>query len=200
VNQQPLRILVVPMQTGRDHRHVTMEQRAAQVASAKPLSARPMPRTTHMDGTALALKVLLGLPLGNDDEIEPGVHLFDCFAMANATLCSHIASESASGAGTPEMHDLCVKHLRRTIEILQPTVILSQGWRRTGPSPATSVARALGIAKPERGTCTSVKLGYGAVAFAAVIHPARNWPAPGRPKFRSEVLPVLREARRLAVG
>ncbi len=55
---RPLRVLMVPMQRGRDDEHITMEQRAEQVESGKPLSARPKPRTQQMDGTALALKVL----------------------------------------------------------------------------------------------------------------------------------------------
>lgn len=196
----PLRVLVVPMQTGRDDQHVTLGRRAAQVETAKPLSARPMPRTPQMDGTALALKTVLGVPLDAPDDLLIGdrpAHVFDCYAMHNATLCSRLGS-STSGGGTREMHEMCGSHLRELVRILEPTVIVAQGWTKTGNSPSLSVARALGVPLPARGTCTPVEVEHGRLAFVALVHPSRNWAGPNR-KFLDEVEPALRAARDFAL-
>lgn len=198
---RPLRILVVPMQTGRNDRHITVAQRAAQVETGKPLSARPMPRTQHMDGTALALKTLLNVPLEATDDVMIGsrlAHVFDCFAMHNATLCSRL-SGSAAGGGSREMYEMCVTHLRRAIQVLEPSVVVAQGWTKAGDSPSRSVARALRVPVPSRGTCTVVDANHGPVAFVAVVHPARNWARPTK-LFFDEVEPALLEARRAALG
>lgn len=193
---RPLRVLVVPMQTGRDDHHVTMEQRTAQVDSAKPISARRMPRTPHMDGTALALKVLLGLDPEDDDEVAPGLHVFDCFAMANATLCSYLRPAMGSaGEGTATMRQQCRAHLRRTIAVLEPTVIVAQG---TG-GPSTAVADVLGISLRPRQT-TAVRAPHGTIGVALLSHPAREWNSPQRRVFRDEVMPALRRARACALG
>ena len=199
VGGHPLRILVVPMQTARDEHHVTMDQRTEQIDSAKPTSARSFPRTPHMDGTAIALKVLLGMDPEADDEVEPGLHVFDCFAMTNATHCTNVI-DGKTGVGTREMYELCTRHMRRTIALLQPTIIVCQGWQKTGESPSSSVTRALGVPKPARGTCIPAKTSYGTVAVVALNHPARHWPSPDREMFRDEVEPALKRARDIAVG
>jgi len=198
---RPLRILVVPMQTGRPDQHVTITQRAAQIETAKPPAARPMPRTPHMDGTAMALKTLLGVPLTDPDDLlieDRPAHVFDCFSMHNSTLCSRLGS-SASGGGSREMYEMCGSHLREAIRILEPSIVVAQGWTKSGQSPSRSVARALGVPLPGRGTCTVVEANHGAVAFVAVVHPARFWPRPTK-LFFEEVEPALREARAVAVG
>lgn len=197
----PIRVLIVPMQTGRDDQHVTIAQRAAQVETGKPISARPMPRTPHMDGTALALKTLLGIPLVKPDDLMVGsrlAHVFDCFAMHNSTLCSRL-SGSAAGGGSREMYEMCVTHLREAIRILEPSIVVAQGWTKSGQSPSRSVARALRVALPGRGTCTAVDAKHGPVAFVAVVHPARFWSRPTK-LFFEEVEPALREARRVALN
>ena len=199
-NGKPLRILVVPMQTGRNDQHVTIAQRAAQVETGKPISARPMPRTPHMDGTALALKTLLGIPLADSDDLMVGnrlAHVFDCFAMHNATLCSRLTG-SAAGGGSRDMYEMCVSHLREAIRILEPSIIIAQGWTKAGQSPSQSVARALQVPLPGRGTCTAVDARHGPLAFVAVVHPARSWPRPSK-LFFAEVEPALQEARRVAL-
>lgn len=193
---RPLRILVVPMQTGRDDHHVTMEQREAQIDSAKPLSARRMPRTPHMDGTALALKVLLGLDPANDDEFRLGLHVFDCFAMANATLCSYLRSGAGSaGEGTATMRAQCSTHLRRTIAVLEPNIVVAQG----AGGPSAAVAEVLGVPLTPR-QATSVRLPYGTVGVALLSHPAREWSSVRHRRFDDEVVPALSYARAAALG
>ncbi|MFC5142941.1 hypothetical protein ACFPK1_32290 [Actinomycetospora rhizophila] len=169
-DQQGLRILVVGKQTGRGHEHVTMDSRSAQVASAKPETARPFPRTPHMEGTAAAIKVLLGSDPDADD-ILGGVHVFDRSALVNATLCSHIPGASAKGQGTPTMYQRCATHLRRTIDILEPTVVIAQGWSSGGWSPSRVVAEALGLpATPARNSDTLIKRPHRPLGFVALVH------------------------------
>jgi hypothetical protein len=149
-----------------------------------------------MDGTALALKSLLHLPIhGSDTTVLDGeqVHVFDCFAMANATLCSRVGND-ASGQGTSTMFTNCQVHLRETIHLLRPTVIVAQGWDKGGWSPSRASATALGIPMPAKNSCTVVDIQYGRAALATVVHPARNWVTPNMPAW-AEVERALVEAR-----
>jgi len=200
VDGHPLRILVVSTQTARDEHHVTMDQRTAQIDEAKPTSARKFPRTPHLDGVALALKVLLGMDPEGEDELEEGVHVFDCFAMTNATQCTNVI-DGKTGTATRDMFELCTSHLRRTISILQPTVIVAAGWQKTGESPASSVVRALGIPKLGRGDVIPVQRPWGTIAAAVLSHPSRQWPTAEHEVFKTEVVPALTRAREIiAVG
>ncbi len=149
-----------------------------------------------MDGTALALKVLLGLPVDGEETIAfdgERSHVFDCFAMANATLCSRVGTD-ASGQGSSTMFEQCLHHLRRTIGVLMPNVVVAQGWDETGWSPSRSAAEALGVPKPPKNSCVSVTANYGRVALVAAVHPARNWFTPNMTLW-GKIEAALREAR-----
>jgi hypothetical protein len=202
-NGRPIRILVVPNQVGgsldhdkgRGTEHVTVDGRAAQVDSAKS-GDRPHPRTPHMDGTALAIKVLLGIGDGGEETLSLGgelAHVFDCYSMANATLCSRVDVDS-SGQGSDTMFKHCLEHLRRTFDILAPNVVIAQGWRATGWSPSRAVAEALDVPKPAKNSCSSVATGRGRVALVAVVHPARYWMTSTMPSWR-QVRGALQQAR-----
>jgi hypothetical protein len=185
---------------GRGDEHVSVEIRGTQVEAAK-YGVRPHPRTAHMDGTALALKVLLGLPVHGTEILSLGgedVHVFDCFSMANATLCSRVGKD-ASGQGTATMFQRCRMHLRRTIDILRPSVILAQGWDKSGWSPSSTTAAALGIPKPPKNSCTIVESAYGRAALVAAVHPARNWVTTNMPAWL-EVERALVQARTHVCG
>jgi hypothetical protein len=204
---RPLRILIVPKQVGgsldhqrgRGSEHVTVEGRARQVDTAKS-GDRPHPRTPHMDGTALALKVLLGLPVDGKETIAfdgERAHVFDCFAMANATLCSRVGTD-ASGQGSSTMFEQCLHHLRRTIGVLMPNVVVAQGWNKTGWCPSRAVAEALDVPTPPKNSCVSVTANYGLVALVAAVHPARNWVTPSMTSW-GKIEAALREARAIAL-
>ena len=203
-----LRILVVPKQVGgslehdrgRGHEHISVEERASQVDTAKS-GARPHPRTDHMIGTALALKVLLGLPAnGSDTFILDGerVHVFDCMAMANSTLCSMVGAD-ASGQGSHTMLRNCTVHLAQTIEILRPNVIIAQGYSKTGWSPSRAVAQVLGIPTPVKNSLALIERVQGDVAFVAAVHPSRNWFTTGMPTW-VQLAPVFEAARTAALS
>jgi hypothetical protein len=204
---RPLRILVVPKQVGgslehdkgRGEEHVTVEQRGAQVDTAKS-GRRPHPRTNHMIGTGLALKVLLGLPVDGPETLSLGghpTHVFDCFAMANSTLCSRVGGDAA-GQGSTRMFENCLAHLRRSIEILKPNVIVAQGWGKTGWSPSRAVAAVLRVPLPPKNAFVKGDANYGMVAFAACVHPSRLWFTTNMPAWR-ELEPVFRAARAAAL-
>jgi len=206
-NDMPLRILIVPKQVGGDlsHggtrgvEHVTVRGRVDQVDAAK-CGHRPFPRTPHMDGTALALKVLLGLPCDAPERIvidNIDRHVFDCFSMANATLCSHVRDD-ASGQGTAAMFRNCNGHLAETIRILRPTIIVTQGWSKAGWSPARSVAASFDRPTPPKNSCTCISSADWHVVFAALVHPSRSWATVKQ--FRSSgIEQVLLETRRQAL-
>jgi hypothetical protein len=91
-------------------------------------------RNPHMQGTTSALRLLFGLPLGSHPRGENIIvdgqyrHLFDAFALINALSCSSTAAATGkNGKPTREMKRNCVGHLRATVQILRPTVLVVQG-------------------------------------------------------------------------
>ncbi len=205
---RPLRILVVPKQVGgslaqdrgRGYEHITVEGRAIQVETAKA-GQRPHPRTDHMIGTALALKVLLGLPVNKAETFlleGEMTHVFDCMALANATLCSMVGSD-ASGQGSNTMIQNCTEHLARTVAILRPNVLLAEGYNKTGWSPSKAAAQVLRVPLPPKNSLTTVDAPHGQVAFISAVHPSRNWFTPTMPSW-IELEPLLGKARGIALG
>lgn len=129
----PLRILVVAMETGREHVGVTLADRRLQLAQSASLPFAS--RNPHMRGTTSVLRASIGRP-PSDDRVgelialpsEPDlVHLFDCYAMANIRLCSATVAGTSTSKGTATMSRNCLRHLAATIEILEPTVVIVQG-------------------------------------------------------------------------
>lgn len=205
---RPLRILVVPKQVGgsldhdrgRGDEHITVGERALQVETAK-FGRRPHPRTDHMIGTGLALKALLGLPINGPEifSLDGGQsHVFDCFAMANSTLCSRVGAD-ASGQGSTQMFKNCLIHLKRTLEILEPNVVVAQGWAKTGWSPSRAVAAVLDVPLPPRNSLATVNVGRRRVAFVAAVHPSRNWFTTKMDAWQ-DLHPTFQHARVAALG
>lgn len=207
---RPLRIAIISKQVGgslehgrnRGHEHVSVAERARQVETAK-YGARPHPRTNHMVGTELALKVLLGVGDNDDPEVEvigrDRVHVFDCMALLNATLCSRVGTDS-SGQGSVTMFAKCRVHLAQSIDILQPNVILAEGWTASARGPDASVAgtaaQVLGLRSEGLGhaSLTTTTAAWGPVAYVSAYHPARHWFTTSRSHWQ-ELMPVLRQAR-----
>ena len=96
-------------------------------------------RNPHMQGTTSILRLLLGRHLGTDAEGErlfgddaTTAHIFDGFALVNALLCSALNDPPAGtgagkGASSPLMRRNCARHFHRTMEILEPTVVVAEG-------------------------------------------------------------------------
>lgn len=69
------------------------------------------------------------------------------------------------------MIEKCSRHLRRTLDLLRPNIVLTQGWTQSGLSPTASVAAALRVSKPAKNTLTEVRAPWGPVALVAATHP-----------------------------
>ena len=208
-----IRIVVVSKQVGgsldhggdRGHEHVSLTRRSEQVETAK-YGPMPHPRTNHMVGTELALKLLLGGNPYDRPTVEIGQsrsHVFDCMALLNSTLCSRSGGNS-SGEGSRTMFDECRRHLAETITVLEPTIVLAQGWssataRTGGASVANTVAAVFDIPQPMSDPLlTMTAMPWGDVAIVSAYHPARHWSAPTTPYWR-RLEPVLREAHSATV-
>lgn len=131
---RPWRVLVVGMETREAYyRREPMEQFTARVRD------RIHDRNPHMRGVAFALQLAFGLPPSKDraDEFlatQGGpLHVFEAYAMHNATLCAALKLDPRTGrqtsksAQTDTMRRNCFRHLARAIDILEPTLVISQG-------------------------------------------------------------------------
>jgi hypothetical protein len=132
-NGRPFRIAVCGQEAGGakgDDSIATRSPRMSKWGRDVPFAGR----NPHMQGTTSALRLLFGLPLGSDPWDENIVvdgayrHLFDAFALINALTCSSTAAaRGKNGKPTREMKRNCVQHLRATVQILRPTVLVVQG-------------------------------------------------------------------------
>ena len=132
-----LRIVVVGQEYGSIHTPVDLAGRTAMING----SARKgfVKRNPHMRGTTSILRLLLGRQAGADEHGEwlfrnsaQAAHIFDGFALVNFLLCSALAEQpsgtkSGRGCSSWLMRKNCAHHFRRTMEILEPTVIVAEG-------------------------------------------------------------------------
>jgi len=198
-----LRVLIVSMEVGMGPAHVTMAERDPQVRDR--ISQRFVERNPHMRGVTLALRLAFGLPLNDDaaDEhlrAEAGsVHVFDAFAMANLLLCSAAAPGRKSRA-TDTMRANCIEHLAATIAILEPTLVISQGLRKTGKSVESELRRLFKLqTEYSEHVCTAV-LDETPFTWVALRHPTHNWDWISRPYFHEVVVPAITRGRSLALS
>jgi hypothetical protein len=197
----PFRILVIAMEVGRPVGGITLPECRRQVLNSAALA--PRSRNPHMIGVTHALRTLHGRPIGADprgelldfEEIQNPVHLFDAYAMANIRLCTSVKRGTTKSRPTSVMTKNCVRHLRETIRILQPTVCVVQ---------STAIPKALARIVTRRREVAphlaEVTIGGIQTLMAEFSHPTAyadlNW---GRwtnmPYLQNTVIPTLREAR-----
>ena len=154
VNDQPLRIVVVGQEYGHNPIHVSMQARHRMIVENTGLTRRfcregpYRERNPHMRGTTSLLRLAFGLGLGTDHAseflpLEDGrVHIFEAFALVNFLLCSAVPPGSTApsptydaanfkgagrGGSTSEMRRNCASHFVKTLEILEPTLVVTQG-------------------------------------------------------------------------
>ena len=204
-DHKPLRILVVSMQVGDAEAPVSMGRRTEQVRVRIPQA--PKDRNAHMRGVTFALQLLFGRePVPEQEFLDDGTHVLDAYAMANSALCSNLPTqgESRRGAPTGTMLERCGLHLRRTIEILQPTVIHTQGRKRAGQSTHSTLADIADETDWTSDWNAHVRIGPVDAIWCSLPHPSSGPPQAWQwttSKFFEEVAaPNLRAARELALG
>jgi len=204
----PVRVVFLAMETGRGHTSVTLTARRAQVLheSGDVPVAR---RNPHMVGVTQALRTLYGLGLQDDPESEwldlggrEPVHLFDTFALVNARLCSSTENNPKTGnptstsAATDVMNGNCSRHLRATLEVLEPSLMIVQGVK------VWPLLTRYGVAHP--GEMLTPTLYRSTVSgrptlVATFVHPAarsanQNWGRLSTPYLTGTVVPTLQRA------
>lgn len=130
VDGNPHRVVVLPMETGEPKQHRTVEQRTQDVLDSGKLTFGQ--RNQHMRGVTFALRLAFGFGVDVDTEhIQfadgSSSHLFDAYAMTNLLLCSAVDHGTAKSRATGIMRNSCSRHLRASLGILQPTLVISQG-------------------------------------------------------------------------
>ena len=186
IDGRPMRILIVPIQVGRDQ-VIDMGTRREQIRAC----IDPSRQNQHMRAVVEVLQVLFGLePGGIVKQIDSNSHVLEAYAMANSVLCSNL-----SGSPTDAMLKNCREHLRQTIELLEPTIIVTQG-----NVPRDTLRKAVDRYEPtiyDRVARVTIK-GVQAVCCEILL------PSPGffgsEGHFRQVAVPALERARRLALG
>lgn len=209
----PLRVLIVPMEAGGGKTYFSVEGRTEKVRESGRLPFQE--RNAHMKGVTLAVRLALGLPYEDqngapliDPETERVIftdgkdaHLFDCFAMANLLLCSAVLKKgSQKSLATAVMRENCIRHLLKTIEILRPTLVISQGWgelRNTLRENFTVERRF----RADLADCYLAESDLDGHPFVwvALWHPTRFWSTINRTMFQETVIPAIKSGRRWAL-
>ena len=135
VDGRSMRIATLGQEYGQACEYVDLAGRSNMIARSAQKSFKD--RNAHMQGVTSTLRLLLGREPGADKEVERLLdkgHIFDAFAQVNYLLCTALkelrsASEQGAGKGHSSgvMQRNCTRHLRATMEILEPTVIVAHG-------------------------------------------------------------------------
>lgn len=199
VNGNPYRVLVLPMETGEPKQHRTVEQRTKDVLDAAMVGFHR--RNQHMKGVTFALCLAFGLPVDEGIEhiqFEDGssAHLFEAYAMTNLLLCSAVDEGTAKSRSTAIMRKSCSRHMRATIGILQPTLVISQGAGLDKTLLAT-----LGVTQTVTENVATCDLDGNRFVWVALRHPSRgNWHSLKCTYLHEVVVPAITEGRALALG
>lgn len=174
VDGRPMRIVLVGQEYGHEPKCVDRRTRSNMIAGGSFRTRNP-----HMRGTTSMLRLLFGREPGYDKEGEqlfPGhakPHIFEGFSLVNYLLCTalsepreHKAKGGGKGSSSQIMQDNCARHFYRTLEILEPTVIVAQGKGVRG-----WMAHAL-APKPRATAAESVEIGGREVGLLSFAHPS----------------------------
>lgn len=209
---RPLRVVVVGQENGAppegvDGSCISLAERYEQIHNRSGLERRyyagggHQPRNPHMRGTTSALRIIFGKGLGSNWEQEfleptPGdrFHLFDAFALVNVLLCSNFHADKNTGAATKTMRRNCLRHFAATIGILQPTLLVLQGY-----GVLKWLSPVLGVMDERAPHLSEARLAGNRVLVCRFSHPAAHanlsWGnRPSAPCLLQVVEPTLRLA------
>jgi hypothetical protein len=199
VSGKPYRVVVLPMETGEPKQHRTVDQRTQDVLDSGRLTFRQ--RNPHMKGVTFALRLAFGFPVDEDVEriqFDDGstAHFFEAYAMTNLLLCSAVDEGTMKSRSTSAMRQSCSRHMRATIGILQPTIVISQGAGLKNTLQAT-----LGVRKSITDDVATCDLDGNRFVWVSLRHPSRgNWHSLKCAYLHEVVVPAIRQGRELALG
>lgn len=197
---KPYRVVVLPMETGEPKEHRTLDQRTKDVLDSGRLTFRQ--RNQHMQGVTLGLRVAFGLPVDADIEriqFEDGssAHLFEAYAMTNLLLCSAVDEGTFKSQATGPMRRSCSRHMRATLGILQPTLVISQGKGEL----EKSLKANLDVTEWESPDIAMCELDGNRFVWVSLRHPSRgNWHSLKCSYLHTDVIPAITQGRELALS
>lgn len=194
----PFRVMIVPMEHGRADTHLDLQTRWNQIAIRK---SQPRNKwNQHMKGVAYALQLAFGLPLGDSPEslliptpTDP-VHVLDAYAMANITLCSRVRTGTTESAANATIRRNCMRHLSAQIDILRPTLIITQG--ASNYKPMADTFTLIERHSPDVAVWSSRGNRF---TWVQLHHPARVWSSTKMSYFGATVVPAIALARDVAL-
>lgn len=222
LDSRPMRIVVVGQEYGHNPIHVSLEERRRMIVEGSGQQRRFSAegqfraRNPHMRGTTSLLRLVFGLGLGTDHASEflplqdGATHIFDAFALVNFLLCSALAPGSPapsrsfsektlrggkSGRSTTTMQENCFEHFLQTIEILDPTLVVTQG-----KSVRSWIGRRLDVSPLGGPTVERCCIRGRWVPLVSLSHPSarfpHNWGANEyTPYLLNTVMPAVQTAR-----
>lgn len=195
----PLRVLVIPMEYGTTRRGVSWEERSKEVEKAGEKPFKNL--NPHMRGVLFTLQLAYGLPVGESGATKlpsateaASPHLFEAYAMVNMLWCSAVKTGSMSSRSTGMMRASCARHMRATIDILQPTLVISQG---TGLDE--TLRSSLGVREPINENVALCELDGQRFVWSSLRHPTLSWHSTKYPYFDEVVRPTIEKSRLLAL-
>ncbi len=205
IDGDPMRVVVVGQEYGHNNTRVNLSARSKMILESAAGGFRR--RNPHMKGTTLTLLELLGLEFdagGGSEMLDEKIHIFDAFALVNFLLCSALETPrpgtgpeftgGGQGRSSAVMRRNCSEYFIKTLEILEPTVVVLQG-----KGTRSWVASALGLAR-EGQIVERVAIGrMKDVMLFSLTHPSAHEPFGYRstksPYFTSVARPALQAAR-----
>ena len=203
---RPFRVVMVGQEAGHGG-VVDLAQRRALIRAR--IDDTFSERNAHMAGTTSLLRLLFGRDPGTDHDGEfldlqgERVHLFAAFALVNFLLCSAVDGtadrtgrrEGGKGQSTAIMQRNCAAHFRAAIDVLEPTVIVAQGF-----NVRRWIGRAYGWSPWTRKPVEQVVVGGRRTLLLSFAHPSASgrygwWGRSPRSTYLIEtVAPAIRGA------
>lgn len=140
IGGNPSRLVIVGQEYGHPPPRVGLQSRSTIIRDSASSGFRS--RNPHMKGTTSLLRLLLRRAVGDDELGEKlfpnhSIHIFEGFALVNYLLCSAVEHgvqrrtghpQGSRGKSSASMQKHCADHFLRAVEILDPTIIVLQGF------------------------------------------------------------------------
>lgn len=185
IDGKPSRLVMVGQEYGHPPSRVGLRSRSNMIRDSASSGFRG--RNPHMKGTTSLLRLLLRRAVGDDELGEKlfpnqSTHIFEGFALVNYLLCSAVEPRDLRevhrveqrtrhprglrGQSSASMQKNCANHFLRAVEILDPTIIVLQGF-----GVRNWLGKALGL---QRHTKPIEQINFGTTARTVMtfMHPS----------------------------